>query len=323
MVDTARRAVAELAASQHRAFTRKQAATLDFDYRRVATALRAGWLDEPVPGVLTLREGPPTWEQRLQVVVLACGGHGAASHRAAARLHALDGFDSPHNAAIEASVSRTFRLDPAVSSVVHHVTPFDPTDLTIVTGIRCTTVERTLVDLGSVVRGRKPVRRALTSARRKGLDLAKTRSVAERLHRPGQAGTGVLLRLLDSVSWEGTLPQTWFEELLGLCLDDPSLPPRVPQCPIRDEHGRIVARTDIGIPAVRLGIEAHSRTFHFGPDAGELDEDRDIAATRCGWELMYLGWYATRKPAAVLEIIRDVVRVRARELRECPLSAEV
>jgi hypothetical protein len=272
---------------------------------------------------LTVRDGRPTWEQHLQVVVMACGAHGAASHRSAARLHALDGFDSPGNGAIEASVSRAFRLDPAVSSVVHHVTPFDSTDLTIVNGIRCTTVERTLADLGSVVPGRKPVRRALTSARRKGLDLAKARCVAERLHRPGQAGTGVLLRLLDSVPWEGTLPQTWFEELLGLCLDDPSLPPRVPQCPIRDDYGRIVARTDIGIPAVRLGIEAHSRRFHFGPDAGELDEDRDIAATRCGWELMYLGWYATRKPADVLEVIRDVVRVRTRELRDCPLTGEV
>jgi hypothetical protein len=101
MVDTARRAVAELAASQHRAFTRKQAAGLGFDYRRVRTALNTGWLDEPVPGVLTVRDGPPTWEQRLQVVVLACGNHGAASHRSAARLLEFDGFDSAHNATVE------------------------------------------------------------------------------------------------------------------------------------------------------------------------------------------------------------------------------
>jgi hypothetical protein len=38
---------------------------------------------------------------------------------------------------------------------------------------------------------------------------------------------------------------------------------------------------------------------------------------------MYLGWYATRQPAAVLEIIRDVARVRARELCECELTREV
>ena len=231
MVDTARRAVAELAASQHRAFTRKQAAELGFDYRRVRTALNTGWLDEPIPGVLTDRDGPPTWEQRLQVVVLACGNHGAASHRSAARLLELDGFDTARNATVEVSVSRAFRLDPAVSSVSHHVTPFEATDLTIVRGIRCTTTERTLADIGSVVHGRRQVRRALTSARRKGLDLAKTRTTAERLHRPGQSGTGMLLGLLDSVPWEGTLPATWLEELLALCLDDPALPPRVPAVP--------------------------------------------------------------------------------------------
>ena len=298
MVDTARRAVAELAASQHRAFTRKQAAEREFDYRRVATALRAGWLEEPVPGVLTVCDGVPTWEQRLQVVVLACGNHGAASHRSAARLLGLDGFDSSGNATIEVSVSREFRLDPAVVAVTHHVTPFDSSDLTSINGIRCTTTQRTLADIGSVVRPRKLVRRALTSARRRGLDLAATRDTAERLHRPGQSGTGVLLRLLDSVPWEGTLPATWFEELLTLCLEDSSLPARVLQCPIVDAKGRIVARTDIGFPAVRLGVEAHSRQFHFGPDAERLDEDRDIAVTLCGWELMYLGWHATKRPAA-------------------------
>ena len=220
-------------------------------------------------------------------------------------------------------MSRAFRLDPAVSSVSHHVTPFEATDLTIVKGIRCTTTERTLADIGSVVHGRKQVRRALTSARRKGLDLAKTRTTAERLHRPGQSGTGMLLGLLDSVPWEGTLPATWFEELLALCLDDPALPPRVLQCPILDGHGRIVARTDVGFPSVRLGVEAHSREFHFGPDAEHFDEDRDIAATRCGWELMYLGWYATKRPAAVLEIIREVVALRARELGEQPSGRQL
>jgi hypothetical protein len=133
----------------------------------------------------------------------------------------------------------------------------------------------------------------------------------------------MLLGLLDSVPWEGTLPATWFEELLALCLDDPALPPRVLQCPILDGHGRIVARTDVGFPSVRLGVEAHSRKFHFGPDAEHFDEDRDIAATRCGWELMYLGWYATKRPAAVLEIIREVVALRARELGEQPSGRQL
>ena len=107
----------------------------------------------------------------------------------------------------------------------------------------------------------------------------------------------MLLRLLDSIPFAGQLPASWFEELLALCLDDPALPPMMLQHPIRNSSGRIVARPDIAFPSVKLGLEAHSRRFHFGPDAEELDEDRDIAASLCGWELTYLGWYATKRPA--------------------------
>jgi hypothetical protein len=313
MVDTARRAVAELAASQHRAFTRKQAAELNFDRRRVATALLSGWLREPVPGVLVIADSPPTWHQRLMVVVFAAGGHGVASHRSAARLHQLDGFDSPRNATIEATVQRAFRLDPDVAAVTHHVRPLDDCDLMVIDGIPCTTLKRTLCDLGSVVSYRQ-VRRALTSARRRGIDLWALRDDALRLHRPHQSGTGTLMRVLASVPWEGRLPETWFEELLSLCLKDPSLPPMVFQHPIVDKSGMVVARPDIAFPSVRLGLEAHSRQFHFGPEAEARDEARDLTAARCGWELLYLGWYATRRRAAVLEAIKDVIEERQRAL---------
>jgi hypothetical protein len=314
MVDTARRAVAELAASQHRAFTRRQAAELDFDSRRIATGLSSGWLREPVPGVLVLTDGAVTWQQRLMVVVLASNGKAVAAYRSAARLHRLDGFDSPGNAVLEVAAHSGCRFRVPTKAVVHHVAPLDAVDITKVDGIPCVKLPRALAELGCVVKNRNAVRRALTSARRRGVDLAVVRDTAERLHRPGQRGTGTLLRLLDAVPWEGRLPQTWFEELLALCLDDPTLPPIVPQCPIRDSTGRIVARTDLGMPSIRLGLEAHSRRYHFGPDAEALDEDRDIAAAACGWELLYIGWYATQRPADVLAVVRQVARVRSREL---------
>jgi hypothetical protein len=236
------------------------------------------------------------------------------SHRAAARLHEFDGFDDPRNATLEVSVPKEMRFRPGIACVVHHVTPFDPVDITTVKGFPCVTVERALAELGAVVRAAKPVRRALSSARRNGVDLARIRAAADRLHRPGQRGTGVLLRLLDGIPWEGQLPATWFEELLALCLDDSSLPAMAFQHPICDPSGRIVARADIAFPSVRLGLEAHSRRFHFGPDAEALDEDRDIAAALCGWELAYLGWYATRRPETVLRIVKELIAVRCSEI---------
>jgi hypothetical protein len=123
----------------------------------------------------------------------------------------------------------------------------------------------------------------------------------------------VLLRQLATIPFEGRVPDSWFEELLALCLADPAIPPIVLQYPIRDDHGRVVAKTDIGIPSVRLGLEAHSRQFHFGPDAEPLDEQRDLAAAACGWDLKYLGWYATRRPAEVVAIVKQIVAARQRQ----------
>ena len=154
----ARKALIEQAAKQHNAITRRQAGQLHFDYRRVATAVRAGWLAEPVPGVLVLTDGPQTWHQRLMVVILAAGRHGVASHRSAARLQGLDGFETSRNATIEASVQRAFPLDPAVAARAVDLTTMRP-DL-------CTTL-RTLWPLGSVA-PRKTSACALTSAVRRG-----------------------------------------------------------------------------------------------------------------------------------------------------------
>jgi hypothetical protein len=309
-IDGPRHAIVALANTQHLVISRAQATEHGFSYRRIRTAKLQGWLAEPMPGVLRLTTGPVTWEQRLMTVVLASGGHAVASHRSAARLLGLDGFDDPRNAIVELSVARTCRVDPSVPAVVHHVTPMDPCDLTTVRGIPCTGFGRTLSDLGSVVREPRVLRRALTSARRRGIDLDVLRSDAKRLHRPGQAGTGALLRQLDTIPYEGVVPATWFEELLLMCVEAPGMPPIELQHRIVGLDGRIVARPDIAFPSVKLGLEAHSRRFHFGPDAEAHDEDRDLLCAEVGWELMYLGWYATKQPAEVLQRVRAVIRAR-------------
>jgi hypothetical protein len=286
MLDDAVRAVAELAASQHRAFTRRQAADLQFDKGRVATAKRQGWLTEPYPGVLVLAGPGEDWQQQLMAATLAAGRHAIASHRSAARLHRLDGFENAHT--LEISVTRGHRWRHTDPVIVHHVAALDRADVITIGGIRSTGLARTLADLGAVVDSLQ-VRRALTAARRRGTSLRWIQLTAERLHRPGPSGAAVLLRQLATIPYEGRVPDSWFEELLALCLNDSDLPPIVPQYSIRDASGRIVATTDIGIPSVRLGLEAHSRRFHFGPDAEPLDEQRDMAAAVCGWDLQYLG----------------------------------
>ena len=94
-----------------------------------------------------------------------------------------------------------------------------------------------------------------------------------------------------------------------------TLPAVVPQYEILDGRGRFVARVDLAIPSVKLGLEAHSRRFHFGPQAEPLDEQRDVRVAACGWELLYLGWYSAKRPAEVVTAVAEVVEARRRALR--------
>ncbi len=313
MPDSAIVAVTELAADSHSVITRSQAAAHLSD-KRIATAVRTGWLDQPYPGVLSVAGSVESFEQRLRAATLAVPDHAAASHRSAARLHGLDGFEQER--LIELSVDSAHRWRFGGDVVAHHVAALGRADVTEIDGIAVTTLARTLCDLGSVCRP-DLVAQALTSARRNGCSLRWLRSVAERLHRPGQSGTGRLMRLLDAIPTEGRVSESWFEELLARCLDDPRIGELTAQHVVVDADGGFVARVDLAVPYVKLAIEAHSKRHHFGPQAEAADADRDLRLAACGWEVVYLGWHATKSPAEVVDLVAAVVDART-EVADTP-----
>jgi hypothetical protein len=285
---------------RHGAFSRRTAAMVGVSAKAIRVRLASGVLAEPVPGVLVLTAMPATWEQQLAVATLATRGS-AASHRSAARLHRLDGFEID---VVEVSVPSD-RTRATSAGIVHRTASLDPCDLVMVDGLPATTVARTLADLGSVV-PRRLVLKALDSARRAGVSTGWCPQTAERLHRPGQAGTGLLLGLLDEPDG-GQAPESWLERLVEELLAVPRLPPLVRQYVVRDENGRFVARVDLAIPSIRLAVEAHSRRFHFGHGPERADEDRDLRLAACGWEVLYLGHQHTKRPAEVVPLVLAAV----------------
>ncbi len=307
MSDSAVRAVTGLAASRHSVVTRSQAASVGLSRARIATAIGQGWLSEPYPGVLVVAGSRSTFEQRVVAAVLAVDG-AVASHRCAARLHGLEGFE--RGSIIEVSVDRSRRWQLPAPVVTHHVRDVDDPDVMLIDGIAATTIARTLADLGSVVRNDQLVERAVSDARRRGVSVDHLHEVNDRLHRPGQAGTRVLRRLLDAIPFEGVVPESWFEEVVLRCLDDRRIPTVVPQYRVRNRSGDVIARVDLAIPSAKLAIEAHSRRHHFGPKAERLDEERDIKLAAEGWEVLYVGWHQAKFPAAVAQAVADVVAVR-------------
>jgi hypothetical protein len=304
-------ALNELFAAQRGLVTSRQAQRLGLSRAAAARRERAGQLDRPFSTVLRLTAAPRTWEQDVLAAVLATSCPVATSHRAATALHVLDGCPP---GTIELSVDSRHRVDlPGV--IVHHVDALDPSDVVTIGGIPCTGLARTLCDLGSVVDA-AVVERALDDARRRGVSMRWLEETAARLHRPGQSGTGVLLRLLAQAREMPAVRGSWFEKLVEVCLRSPELPPLVRQHEVRDGAGRLAGILDLAFPSIRLGVEAHSRQFHFGRDAEQRDEDRDHRLARCGWEVLYVGWQHTSSPEAVLSLVTETARHRRRLLGE-------
>ena len=108
---------------------------------------------------------------------------------------------------------------------------------------------------------------------------------------------------------------SWFQRLLKECLASPRIPGLVEEYDIYSAAGEHVARVDLAVPAIRLGIEAHSRRFHTGPAAERDDQYRDNRAAEAGWDLRYVGYEATTKtPRRVRAMIERIVARRALDL---------
>lgn len=226
-----------------------------------------------------------------------------ASHRAAAALHGLDGFN---DGVREISVPREQEgRFPAM--ICHRWSRTDEQDLCEVQGIRTTSVARTLVQLGHVV-PRDRVEQALDSALRNGLETGTIEAVLRRLWRRGPTGAGVLREILESPGRVGALPDSWFERNLATLLQDRGLPSPTLQHPVTTNTG--VRRLDLAYPNVMLGIEAHSRRFHFGQQQADADHVRDMELTALGWQLIYVTWAMTREPDKLASQIQQAYKTR-------------
>lgn len=196
---------------------------------------------------------------------------------------------------------------------VHSTDRLDERDVTEIDGVPVTSMARTLCDIGAVVSD-DLLERFLDDALRRGYRLRWIEETLDRVHRPGPSGTHSLLRVLSRPDRLGLLPDSWKERCLERMLDHPELQPLVRQYQITDASGRLVARTDLAIPDAMVGIEFHSDAWHFGPRRGGRDRRRDLAASRAGWELVYLDQSDFSSPEEAIDALLDIVRRRRAEI---------
>ena len=250
------RKLARIAASQHGVFSREQALEAGYARRTMQRRIATHRWDLILPGVYTVPGAPSSWHRSLMAATLAWGPGSAVSHRAAAALWSLPGFET---GIVELVVQRTRRRD--IPGVVHRPRDVLPGDLTRLGAVPVTTVTRTLVDLASVVSG-EVLEEALDDALRRGLTtVPRLRSRVARAGPP--KGIAVLRTLLDERGSSSNVSQSVFETRLFRVLRTAGFGAPVTQFEVRD-GARLVAVLDFAYPDARVAIEADGYRWHAG-----------------------------------------------------------
>jgi hypothetical protein len=294
-------AITTLAASQHGAVSIKQLRESGVTPKAQKAAMAQGWLASVEPTVLVLAGSPDTWYRRLRIGLLALDGRGWVSHEAAARLH---GFDRAREEAVEFTVPRTAR-HLGCSATVHTTDRVGPLDVVSVSGFRCTSATRTIIDLA---RARTPTVRlegAIDSALRLGLSapLVLERRLAE-LRGPGLWGSRALDRLLLDSGGHSMLERRF----LAL-MREAGLPrPRTQAVQRRD--ARHVARVDFLFEPFALVVEVTGRLGHSTGSERDKDAQRRNELTDLGLRVYEYTWmHVTQRTSWVVATMRHRLAV--------------
>jgi hypothetical protein len=277
---------------------------------------RAGHLTRLAPAVYAVAGVPDSWSRRVAVAVASTSGW--ASHRTAATLWELDGFEPREDGEIEVLTPKGRRLERRDKWTVHETRRFREVDLTEVDGIPCTTVARTILDLPAVAHP-SAVGQALDSACRRWPDMLTT--IGQRFQEVGgrgRAGSRILRVMLEERLGAGRFAQSGFERHALRLVRSIGLPEPVLQCRVSDID--FVAYLDLGWPAIKWGVECDSLAFHSGKRAHESDRARRRRLKQLGWDLVEITYDdVTKKALETGRQLRALHRQRAAQFHQLSL----
>jgi very-short-patch-repair endonuclease len=242
-------------------------------------AIAAGQIEQLFPGVARLHGTARTVEQRMAAAVLATGPTSLASHRSAAHLW---GIPRPPGDPIDVIVVGARHRFTGIDDVVIH----RPRDLERLTpqrrsGIACTNVLRTLLDLGAVDRPAVPdaVGHVITN-RLATLDALSTVVIQHSEH--GRTGIVALREAVAEWSIDGRPTDSMLERTMQRLILRHGLPP-VEFHPVICGH-----EVDFRVVDTPVILECDGWTYH-GLQRSNFERDRQRDA-----ELLAAGWIVLR-----------------------------
>ena len=294
------------AAEQHGVVARDHIAAAGISDDALHRRTAAGALVRCRPRVFRAAGAPVTWRSDLLAAVLWAGDGALASHRSAAVLWQLDGWEP---GALELTVPGTRAPRGQKGVRVHRARGLDPGDCAEIDGIPVTDVARTIIHLASFLRP-AALASGLDSALVQGLtraDLVLDRLDA--LGRRGRRGAPLLVALLAARMDGQRAPTNRFEARLESLLVRAGLPTLERQCEIALDHR--VVRPDLAYPELQIAIEADSYRWHGGRSAWEHDLARRTELAAAGWLVLHFSWRdLVERPQHVIEHVARTVELR-------------
>jgi very-short-patch-repair endonuclease len=291
------------AARHHGAFTRDYAlgagATSAFISRRVQGG---SWL-RPLPAVYLISGAPATWQRAVVVAVYGSGTGAIASHATAA--HMWDLLKRPK--IIEVTTPNGWR--PQREHIIHRSTDLVTGDIAEVEGIPCSTVARSLVDVG-VPWGEGIAGRCLQEAVRRGFTTDRdVATVLHRVARRGRNGVGPMRAILsDRLGWTSlTESQLEDEYLRVMRAANVALPE--PQVNIVKRGGRLISRVDFVYRDIRLVIALDGERYHSDSRTFRKDRRQQNDLTLEGFRILrFTAWDVFAAPEYVVASVVAALR---------------
>ena len=208
-----------------------------------------------------------------------------ASHRTAARLHGLQGFDRTK---LEITVvhGRLVTLD---GIVVHQSKQMHLDRRVLRDGISTTSLARTVLDVAAVSSSpvlNDVVDQVIRARRLRWYDLYRVLAIHSQR---GRNGCGPPRELL-AYRFGETVPLSAWSRMVADLLVAHGLPEPLLEHRICDESGALIAQVDLAYPAHRVVIELASVAYHHSLDGFERDRARYRGLAAIGWVVLPLTW---------------------------------
>lgn len=267
-----------LAATQHGVVARQQLRAWGISRQAIRSRVARGLLISRGPQALIVPGSAPTWQQDLMVALVDAGPAAVVSHESAAALHRLPGY-SP--GPVDISRQRGPNRGLPMVADVHESRHLPEHHVTVLEGLRVTTLPRTLFDLAGV----------------RGARFERTKRAVENAVSHNAAVLPALRRTLDELATRGRPGIADMREILS-GWDDDYVPPasglEARAIALLEEAGIFaerqvdlggeswIGRVDLRITGAPVVVEVDSVVHHTAPSDRERDRRRDEQLAELG-----------------------------------------